>query len=71
MADSKWREVNQEDAEYVIIFRAGGYDTSAYFYKNIRDVKWALKNSWFDPKEATVAKLLHWEVGFKKRLCKK
>lgn len=59
MADeTKWREVTQDEAEYGVVIRVGSYDTSVCFYKSKEDLDWALKNSWFDPREATPVKIL-------------
>ena len=58
MTDLKYKEVEKEDAVYGVILRAGGYDESTCFYKNLEDLEWAMKNSWFDPRDATPVKLL-------------
>tara|TARA_R110000868_G_scaffold271022_3_gene530495 strand:- start:8320 stop:8547 length:228 start_codon:yes stop_codon:yes gene_type:complete len=56
--ENKWKEVEAGKAKYGVILRAGGYETSAYFYESLEDLEWAMKNSWFDPREATAVKLL-------------
>lgn len=58
----RWKEVSVEKAEYVIVLRAASSDTSVTFYMNKEDMLWAMKNSWFDPKDAIIAKVLPWEI---------
>lgn len=59
---NEWREVKKEDGKYAIILRIEGYEPSVYFYTDIEDVKWAMKNSWFRNSEATPVKLLDWDI---------
>ena len=62
------REVSQAKARFVIILRANSYDTSVIFYENEEDALWAMKNSWFDSREAIIAQLCDWDYHLKTNL---
>lgn len=61
MTDIKYKETTREKANYAIIYRPVSSDTTVIYYETLEAVKWALKNSWFDPKEALPVKLLEWK----------
>ena len=58
----RFREVPQEEAEYMVVLRSKSYDTNVCFYKSKEDVEWALQNSWFDEKTPLVAKIIKIKV---------
>lgn len=59
---NQWKEVELEEAAYGIVLRPNSTDTSAYFYKTLEDLQWAMENSWFDSREAFPFKLLKKEI---------
>lgn len=63
--ENKWKEVKKEKAKYGVILRSDSYDTSACFYASLEDLEWAMKNSWFDPREATPIKILTMDIKIK------
>lgn len=64
----QWREVDEKDAKYIIILHAGGSECSTLFYESLEDALWAIKNSWFDPKNIFLTQVINWGVSVKETL---
>lgn len=59
----KWKEVPQEEGQYAVILRPGSNDTNVMFYMNQEDMLWAMRNSWFEPNQAMLVKVLQWDFN--------